>query len=171
MGSEMCIRDSSQYDGFSPSHPVPFLIDLPERARRFQPYPSPPRRLPSCRFRRNHGPLATQLRLNVLREPPVLGPPLYRRTATIFPRGLEDSSHSLHRVLVGLTSSTTSPTYPRYRPPPLPDHQDTSPLRFCAQPETLAEPSYCRYLRDIVSSLYKHRPSTSCLAMTPAREP
>ena len=44
------------------------------------------------------------------------------------------------------------------------------PLRaFCALPETLAEPSYCLYLREIVSSLCEHRPSTACLAMTPAR--
>ena len=40
---------------------------------------------------------------------------------------------------------------------------------FCAPPETVVEPSCCRYLRDIVSSPCEHRPSTAFLAMTPAR--
>ena len=57
---------------------------------------------------------------------------------------------------------------------------DTAPPHFwafrihrlhalCAPPETLAEPSYCRYLQYIVRSLHEHRPSTACLATTPAR--
>ena len=96
----------------------------------------------------------------------MLGPPPFPPS---FPRGLEDSSHSLHRDLVGLTSSTTSPTYPRYRPPQFRAFRIHPHRAICAPPETLADPSCCRYLRDIVRSLCEHRPSTACLAMTPAR--
>ena len=72
-------------------------------------------------------------------------------------------------AIVGLASSTTSPTYPRHRPPHFRTIRIYPLSAFSALPETLAEPSYCRYLRDIVSPLCEHRPSTACLAMTPAR--
>ena len=49
--------------------------------------------------------------------------------------------------------------------PPIPGFQDTSPRAICAPPETLADPSCCRYLRDNVSSLCEQRPYT-CLLYT-----
>ena len=95
----------------------------------------------------------------VPREPLAVGPPHpFCRTAKTFPYGLGDSGHSLHRDLVGLASSTTSPIYPRYHPPRFRAFRINSLRAFCALRETLVEPSYCRYLRYIVSSLCEHRP-------------
>ena len=153
-----------QHDGFSPSNSVPvpvvpgetrlsisaLLFSTETRYQRVALLWPPPLKLRPA--------TCSLLTGRVPREPLCSGCRLFRRTVKYFPHGLEDCGHPLHRDLVGLASSTTSPIYPRYHPPRFRAFRINSLRAFCALRETLVEPSYCRYLRYIVSSLCEHRP-------------
>ena len=126
-----------QHDGFSPSNSVPvpvvpgetrlsisaLLFSTETRYQRVALLWPPPLKLRPA--------TCSLLTGRVPREPLCSGRRLFRRTVKYFPHGLEDCGHPLHRDLVGLASSTTSPINPRYLPrSPLPGLRDTSLSRY-----------------------------------------